>query len=711
MAVQEQTPLQEYTANGIAKQFDLEFDCESADHLIVSIDDLEVLHTDWYLSGNAVAFYTAPANGKQIKIQRNTPFNRIADYQSYNNSFRPPAINKDFDRIWWKLQELGVADWILSNRINALKAYVDDRDDELRAYLMEEIRKQGVALDQLDEYYNYLMQRLAQIAVDKGWDASFVVDGDKNQHQINSGIRERKSVKLWSAGVVDALSKYNNIDADKDEVVTSPVSVTTGKSITSNGYTVTQSTPEEPVFETVSGSTDIVYDGLNVTQDKSTPIAGGTSNNHAMYKFHGGGFNSVINSIMDGQYGISFGYGAAQSDPLANRSTRNNLVAFVKGKLLQGMLIENIGAEATRIIGVCLDSSQKLAFHAIRLSGYNKEKNPSESNHAPCRGIVGSANTFKNVTNAVSYQNSSELSNIESLYVDGADRVVHSTEGTVIANNPQLHRLSFTARNILKAIANISLSHSKFGFAIDAKDVTSVAVDELTGTSSLGFNHYEGVIKDSAQGGAQFRYSHNLYNLQVSGSTYTGVIVGGDYGGGTLITDRNSNGVSITGGNNNLQIVATNASSSCIGVSGSGNVLNIVTDGNVVVGGSNNIITGRIGGKLSGTGTGNKLIGEVVGSITLSGAANDLKQLKGFSGVEQQSITTDATGVATIALSNRNSAASVRHCSVEILNNTSDLRAVIKSISGANVAIKLISKTGADITAVTTVTAMVSWSN
>lgn len=186
MAVQEQTPLQEYTANGIAKQFDLEFDCESADHLIVSIDDLEVLHTDWYLSGNSIVFHVAPASGKQVKIQRNTPFNRLADYQSYNNSFRPPAINKDFDRIWWKLQELGVADWILSNRINALKAYVDDRDDELRAYLMEEIRKQGVALDQLDEYYNYLMERLAQIAVDKGWSADFVVDGNETQHQINN---------------------------------------------------------------------------------------------------------------------------------------------------------------------------------------------------------------------------------------------------------------------------------------------------------------------------------------------------------------------------------------------------------------------------------------------------------------------------------------------------------------------------------------------
>lgn len=207
MAVQEQTPLREYTANGVTTSFALGFDCEETNHLIVTIDDVEVLPTDWYLSGSNVVFWTAPGNGKLIKLQRNTPFNRLVDYQSYNNSFRPPAINKEFDRIWWKLQELGVADWILHNRIDALKAYVDqqdselqqnidnlkiyvdDKDDELRAYLMEEIRKQGVALDQLDDYYNYLMQRLAQIAVDKGWEASFVVDASgRNQQQINDEV-------------------------------------------------------------------------------------------------------------------------------------------------------------------------------------------------------------------------------------------------------------------------------------------------------------------------------------------------------------------------------------------------------------------------------------------------------------------------------------------------------------------------------------------
>lgn len=200
MAVSEQTPYTEYTANGTTTSFALEFYCEKKEHLIVLVDDVEPVVGSWSLSNGTVVFNTAPENGKKITLQRNTPFSRTTDYQSYNNSFRPPAVNNDFDRLWRKLQELGVADWLLrlyvdrlhqqqEQKINDLKVYVDDRDDELRAYLMEEIRKQGVALDQLDEYYNYLMQRLAQIAVDKGWDASFVVDASGlTQQEINNGF-------------------------------------------------------------------------------------------------------------------------------------------------------------------------------------------------------------------------------------------------------------------------------------------------------------------------------------------------------------------------------------------------------------------------------------------------------------------------------------------------------------------------------------------
>lgn len=201
MAVPEQTPYIEHIANGVTTSFALEFECKDKEHLIVLVDNVEPNVGTWSLANGSVVFGTAPANGKIISIQRNTPFRRDTNFQSYDNSLRPATINKDFDWIWYKLQELGVADWILGNRIDALKNYVDDRDDELRAYLMEEIRKQGVALDQLEDYYDYLMERLAQIAVDKGWDASFVVDKNgRNQQEINDDNLQLKDYAKYKVG-------------------------------------------------------------------------------------------------------------------------------------------------------------------------------------------------------------------------------------------------------------------------------------------------------------------------------------------------------------------------------------------------------------------------------------------------------------------------------------------------------------------------------
>ena len=104
MAVQEQTPYIEYTANGVATSFALEFDCENKDHLIVTLDGDEPPVGEWSLIGGAVVFIAAPASGSIVAIQRNTPFSRSTDYQSYNNSFRPGPVNEDFDAIWFKLQ-------------------------------------------------------------------------------------------------------------------------------------------------------------------------------------------------------------------------------------------------------------------------------------------------------------------------------------------------------------------------------------------------------------------------------------------------------------------------------------------------------------------------------------------------------------------------------------------------------------------------------
>lgn len=246
MAVQPQTPYKEYTANGSTKSFSLEFDCDNQDHLIVLVDDVEAIVGTWSLSNGAVVFGNAPATGKKITVQRNTPFRRDGDFQSYDNSFRPGPVNKGFDWIWLKLQELGVADWILSNRIDALKSYVnqqdgilqdnidslknyvDDKDDELRNYLLNAIQEQGVALDQLEEYYSYLMQQLAQVAIDRGWAASFIVSADgSTQQEINDfggakwwpkplGYDVGATVKLASGDVVRSTEPNNTNNPNVD---------------------------------------------------------------------------------------------------------------------------------------------------------------------------------------------------------------------------------------------------------------------------------------------------------------------------------------------------------------------------------------------------------------------------------------------------------------------------------------------------------------
>ncbi|MFW2778660.1 phage tail fiber protein [Acinetobacter baumannii] len=131
MAVPEQTPYKEYTANGITTVFPLDFDVLEQDHLIVIIDDLEPAVGSWHLDAakDAVVFNSAPVSGAIVKIRRDAPFSRTTNYQLYDRSFLPDPVNKDFDAIWRKLQEVGVSGWLIS----------------------QEILKQGVSLQQLED--------------------------------------------------------------------------------------------------------------------------------------------------------------------------------------------------------------------------------------------------------------------------------------------------------------------------------------------------------------------------------------------------------------------------------------------------------------------------------------------------------------------------------------------------------------------------------
>ncbi|WP_023270272.1 tail fiber domain-containing protein [Acinetobacter gyllenbergii] len=175
MAVPVQTPSKEYTANGITTAFPLEFDCDKAEYLIVTLDGNEAPVGSWSLWSNTVTFLTAPVNGTVVLLERNTPFQRTTNYQSYDNSFRPTPVNKDFDLIWWKLQELGYRDqviWLalvkeISDRING--------DENLQT----QIDAIDTWLENLQENVNQNTDDIAQLVTDLSKEIADRIKGDQ----------------------------------------------------------------------------------------------------------------------------------------------------------------------------------------------------------------------------------------------------------------------------------------------------------------------------------------------------------------------------------------------------------------------------------------------------------------------------------------------------------------------------------------------------
>ncbi|HFQ3050168.1 TPA: hypothetical protein ACHQJM_003887, partial [Acinetobacter baumannii] len=204
--------------------------------------------------------------------------------------------------------------------------------------------------------------------------ADRVIDGDKTQKQINEEQNERKSVKLWSSGLADALGKFDAVDFDKDETVSAPVLLVSGQIVNSNGHELNQVTPTTIVLEGQYGASDIVIDGLSIQQDKSGVVSGGTNNNHAAIKIRGGLRNKIKNLVLDSQLGISLGMGEAGA---ADRRSMFNVIRDIVFKNTN-IGVEHIGASYNQSMNIVVDPQDKGSFMGDRGTGYDKIENPDE---------------------------------------------------------------------------------------------------------------------------------------------------------------------------------------------------------------------------------------------------------------------------------------------------------------------------------------------
>lgn len=120
MSVPEQMPIVEYTANGATTRFPITFDLHDVGYLNVFINK-ELAQIGSYTVENfeAVIFGTAPKDGDEITLIRDTQLDRETNYQTYDNSFRPTAVNYDFDKIWHVLQEQNLIDGKILARLKA----------------------------------------------------------------------------------------------------------------------------------------------------------------------------------------------------------------------------------------------------------------------------------------------------------------------------------------------------------------------------------------------------------------------------------------------------------------------------------------------------------------------------------------------------------------------------------------------------------------
>lgn len=117
MSVPEQIPTVSYTANGTTTNFPITFELSDERYLVVT-KNMEIPPVGAYtvLNGNVI-FGVAPNEGDIITLMRDTVLDRETNYQNYDNSFRPEAINYDLDKIWHVLQEQNLIDSKILARI------------------------------------------------------------------------------------------------------------------------------------------------------------------------------------------------------------------------------------------------------------------------------------------------------------------------------------------------------------------------------------------------------------------------------------------------------------------------------------------------------------------------------------------------------------------------------------------------------------------
>lgn len=238
MAVQEQTPYIEHVANGVTTSFTLGFVCDSADMLVVTVNDLPTNVGDWSFIEGSVIFQYPPLSESIIKIWRNSPLARSTTFKTYDNSLNPNSLNLDLDKIWLVMQELNVKNFISDNKLQELLDKLVDGDiNGLPAEVLARIAgdESIKSLVNLEAIRAYQAESNLSVRIDN--ESLLANQNILAEKQRAEAAEQGLQIQVNSVGVGNkAYKTYALMDADKTNIpAKSKVTVTNDETASNNG--------------------------------------------------------------------------------------------------------------------------------------------------------------------------------------------------------------------------------------------------------------------------------------------------------------------------------------------------------------------------------------------------------------------------------------------------------------------------------------------
>jgi len=245
MTVENQIPYQSYTTNGSQTDFALSFYVEDKANFIVKQNGGVIATNDYSYNSltNTLKFNVAPSTGIIVEVERNTSLERSTTYSTSNNTFRPEVLNYDLDRIWRKLQELGLTDKCLDLKLDI------EIDERKLADIEYDLLSQTRDL----ELKGYIDTLIAAITGDN-------FDGGKFITQAEN-ILELNSLLKWNGRTVYVKSYHDQKQLGGGHYIYDPT-----QSAINNGGTILNGWVLKPENDTITPY-HFGWSGTNLAQD------------------------------------------------------------------------------------------------------------------------------------------------------------------------------------------------------------------------------------------------------------------------------------------------------------------------------------------------------------------------------------------------------------------------------------------------------------